>query len=226
VLASGWRRGLLLSALSVAVAALVILPWTVRNYVVADDLIPISIQDAAAYGTFNDEAANDPKFPYAWRFQLRDQPDVLEGPPVGDGELRSELQDEAFDYIKAHPFSVVEAFYWNGLSRFWDIRHPSYSVDEAPFDGRSRALGQIGIAIYYAILLLAIGGLWRIRRRTEIVLPILAMALAASIVFTSDSGTRYRAPLEPLLVVLAVSCVAPVFERRRDPVAYGTRPST
>jgi hypothetical protein len=36
---------------------------------------------------------------------------------------------------------------------------------------------------------------------------VLALALAASVVFTIDAGTRYRAPLEPLIAVLACSAV-------------------
>ena len=82
VLAAGWRRGHRLDgARRVAVAALTVLPWTIRNYVVSDGaLIPISVQDGAAYGTFNDEAANDPACPYAWRFALRDPPGGARGP--------------------------------------------------------------------------------------------------------------------------------------------------
>ena len=126
MLAAGWRRGIGFTVGAVAVAALTVLPWTIRNYVVSDGaLIPISVQDGAAYGTFNDEAANDPRLPYAWRFALRDPPAVLAGPPVDDGELRSGLQDAALDYIGEHPLSVLEAFYWNGLSRFWDVRRPA-----------------------------------------------------------------------------------------------------
>jgi 4-amino-4-deoxy-L-arabinose transferase-like glycosyltransferase len=226
VVSAGWRRGGALTALAVALAALVVLPWTVRNYVVADALIPISVQDAAAYGTFNSDAANDPEFPYAWRAYPADLPAVLQGPPVPDAELRSELQDEAVDYIRAHPFSVVEAFFWNGLSRFWDVRRPGHSVLEAPFEGRSETLGWIGIYAYYVIFVLALAGLWAIRRRREIVISILAMALAAAIVFTPDSGTRYRAPLEPLLVVLAVSFVVGRLERRRDVAEPGGTAAT
>ena len=209
VIAAGWRRGVGLTALAVALAALVVVPWTVRNYVVAGALIPISIQDAAAYGTFNSQSASDPEFPYAWRAVLRDPPDVLAGPPVSDAELRSGLQDFAFDYIGDHPSSLAGAFFWNGLSRFWDIRRPAHAVFETPFEGRSRTLGWIGIFAYWAILALAVAALWTYRRRRALVIPILAMALAASVVFLSDAGTRYRAPLEPLLVVLACGFAVP-----------------
>lgn len=210
VLAAGWRRGGGLTALAAAIAALTVLPWTIRNYVVSDGaLIPISIQDSAVYGTFNDESANDPVHPYAWRFGLSDPPAVLRGPPVGDGELRSELQQAASDYISDHPVSVLEAFYWNGLSRFWDVRRPAHAIDEAGPEGRSRALAIVGMALYYLILPAALFGLWRLRRRRTLVIPLLAMGLAASIVFTVASATRYRAPLEPLLAVLAVAAFVP-----------------
>ena len=219
VLAAGWRRGSGLTALAVAVAALTVAPWTIRNYVVSDgELIPVSVQDGAAYGTFNDEAAGDPTYPYAWRYALRDPPAVLEGPPVGDGELRTELQDAALDYIGEHPLSVLEAFYWNGLSRFWDVRRPAHAVDEAAPEGRSEGLAVAGIALYYVIGVAALVGLWRLRHRRTLVVPLLAMALAASVVFTVASATRYRAPLEPLLAILAVAAVAPAASR---PVAPG-----
>ena len=48
-------------------------------------------------------------------------------------------------------------------------------------------------------------------------IPLLAMALAASIVFTVASATRYRAPLEPLLAILAVAAVAPAARARAAP---------
>jgi hypothetical protein len=66
-----------------------------------------------------------------------------------------------------------------------------------------------GIAMYYALLVAALVGIWRLRRRRTLVIPLLAMALAASIVFTVASATRYRAPFEPLLAILAVAAFAP-----------------
>jgi 4-amino-4-deoxy-L-arabinose transferase-like glycosyltransferase len=210
IVADGWRRGLLWTVATVGVAALVVLPWTVRNSIVTDGgFVPISVQDGAIYGTFNDEAANDPENPYSWRYILADPPDVLEGPPVDDATLRSELTEAGFDYIRDHPFSVVEAFFWNGLSRFWDVRRPGHAVDEVPFEGRSKPVTIAGLAMYYVLLPLALFGLWRVRERREILFPVLALAVAASIVFMTASGTRYRAPLEPLIVVLAVAAFVP-----------------
>lgn len=215
VILAGWRRGIGHTAIAVAVAALVVIPWTIRNAVVTDGgFVPISIQDGAAFGTFNEESASDPVYPYAWRFRLEDPPEVMEGPPVEDDVFRSELQDAAFDYISEHPESVPKAFFWNGLSRFWDVRRPARAVDEVAFDGRSEAMTWIGLAMYYVLLPLALLGLWRMRARRALVVPILVTALAASVVFTVQGATRYRAPLEPLIVVLAAAAIPALSARR------------
>jgi hypothetical protein len=70
------------------------------------------------------------------------------------------------------------------------------------------------------LLPLALVGLWRFRARRRLVIPVLAIALAASVVNTPNSTTRYRAVLEPLIVVLAS---AAVFARRREPSAARSR---
>ncbi len=44
-----------------------------------------------------------------------------------------------------------------------------------------------------------------------LIVPILLIALAASITVIGDASTRYRAPLEPLIVILA--CAAPLAAR-------------
>jgi hypothetical protein len=210
IVAAGLKRGAAMTAVTVAVAVVVVAPWTIRNYVITDGgFIPISIQDAAAYGTFNEESANDPVAPYAWRPKPEGIQDVFDpAHPVDDAEVRSLGQELARDYIADHPTSVLEAFYWNGLSRFWDIRRPSHSLNEVAFQVRSRTVRGIGLGIYYVLLPLAVLALWRLRHRREIVIPVLALALAASVIHTVASNTRYRAPLEPVIAVLACSLLA------------------
>ena len=218
-MAAGPKRGTLLLGLSVLVTVALIAPWTARNHRVADDFIPISMQDAAAYGTFNDDAANDPRSPYAWRVRTKREADLFDGPPIPDAEFRAELQSRARDYVKEHPSSVPKAFFWNGLSRTWDIRRPAYAIDEVAFEGRNKTVSIVGIALYYVLLLAALVALWRLRARRTLVLPVLAMALAASIVFTTIAATRYRLPLEPMIVILACSQLVAVLPFGRPATA-------
>ena len=205
----GWRRGAVLTVVTAGVAVLVVAPWTIRNAVVLDAFIPISIQDAAAYGTFNDEAANDDDSPWAWRPLPAGAEELTDPPePLSEPEFRSLGQELARDYIADHPASVPKAFFWNGIVRFWDLRPPGDALDEVAFQGRSRTVRAIGLAMYYVLLPLAALGLWRIRHRREIVLPLLATAVVASAAFTIVSATRYRTPFEPVIVILACSVVA------------------
>lgn len=202
----GWRRGVGLTVLAVVASVLVVAPWTIRNAVVLHGFVPVSLQDAALYGTFNAQAAHDSAAPYAWR---KEPPDVtkLFDPrhPLSDVTLRSRLISAGVTYIEHHPGSVPAAFFWNGLSRLWDVRSRSDALVEVPFEGRSRLVTNIGLDMYYVLLALALVGVYRARRRRALVLGILAVALGASIVFTAEAGTRYRAPLEPLIAVIAAA---------------------
>jgi 4-amino-4-deoxy-L-arabinose transferase-like glycosyltransferase len=203
-IAAGWRRGIVLTALCALVMVLVVAPWTVRNAIVEHGFVPVAIDDAAAYGTFNAQSAHDPVYPYAWRNVPTGYSDLFNPQhPMSDIELHSKLIHRALSYIEAHPTSLLGAFFWNGLSRLWDIRRRSHSLDEVAFEGRSRLVTNVGLDMYDVLVPLALIGLWRARRRRALVLGVLAIALGASIVFTADSGTRYRAPLEPLIAVLA-----------------------
>lgn len=202
---AGFRRGLVMSAITVMAAGVLVAPWTLRNYHVSGDFVPISVQDAALYGVFNDDAAHDPVNPWAWRYRTRRDRDILAmRRRLSEAQFRRLVRSRALAYIQEHPLSVPKAFFWNGLSRLWDVRRPAHILEEAAATGRLRAPTEIGLYMHYLLLPLALAGLWLARRRRQLVLPVLTMALAASVVFTADSGTRYRAPFEPLIVIFAV----------------------
>lgn len=202
--AAGARRGIACTAAAAGVAALVVAPWTVRNLIVEPDrLTPISIQSSAAFGTFNEEAASDPVWPYKWRPDTPVTRELLAGPPLDDAAFADALDAATRAYIVDNPLSVPQAFFWNGLSRLWDVRRPQRVIDSAPFEGRGRAIATAALIGYWLMAPFALAALWQLRRRTALVAPLLAIALAASVVYTADGGTRYRAPLEPVIVVLA-----------------------
>jgi 4-amino-4-deoxy-L-arabinose transferase-like glycosyltransferase len=215
-IAAGPRRAFVSLAIGVGTTLLIIAPWTIRNLSAADGFVPISIQDAAVYGTFNDDAANDPDAPYEWRAFIEPMPEVFSRPDSSDAEVRRELIGEATDYISDHPFAVVEAFYWNGMVRFWDVRRPANAVDDAKAGGQSKTVAIPGLVLYWAALALALWCLWKMRRRIALVVPLLLIALAASITVIPDASTRYRAPLEPVIVMLACAAVLARPESQRS----------
>lgn len=220
----GWRRGVELTAVAILGAVVVVAPWTVRNAVVMHGFVPISMEDAALYGTFNAQSAHNSLFPYAWeRDPASDAYLFNPRHPLSDVTLRSRLIHNAVTYIEHHPESLLAAFFWNGLSRLWDIRHQARALVEVPFDGRSHFISVVGLDMYYVLLPLALIGLWRARRRRWFALGVLAIALGASIVYTTDAGTRFRAPLEPLIVVLACAGALGTARLPRRPARSETR---
>ena len=149
-----------------AVAATLIAPWTIRNYVVADDFIPISMQDAAAYGTFNDDSKNDERLPWAWRPLTTRDRDLLDPRrPIPDGEWRSRIQDRAYDYMKENPESVPLAFFWNGLVRTWDVWRPSNALLSVDFEGATYWIAAVGLGMWWVVLAAGLLALWRLRAR-------------------------------------------------------------
>ncbi len=129
--------------------------------------------------------------------------DIFEGPPLSDGEFAAELRSRARAFIEDNPDSIPRAFFWNGITRVWDIRRPGHVVDAAPFEGRPRGLATLALVTYWLMLPFAIYALWHERHRPELVLPLLTAALALSVIYTADGGTRYRAPVEPVIALLA-----------------------
>jgi SAM-dependent methyltransferase len=207
----GWglRGGIPRAALALGVCVLVIAPWTIRNFAEFDALIPLSVQDAGIYGVFNDEAANDGERPWAFRAYTTRDADLFDPEnPLPDDELRAELRERALDYIEDNPSAVPKALFWNGVTRFWDLRAPGGALDEVPFQGRSRTLTWIGLVIWWVMLPLAVAGLVLARSRRALVIPLVAMFVLATLVYIGNSGTRYRAPFEPVVAVLACSAVA------------------
>lgn len=204
---AGMKRGTVMAAASVGILIVALAPWWYRSYDLEGGFVPLSTQDAALIGTFNQVSANDDNFPYKWRPNVPAVMAASRGPDraTTETEWRARLRDEAFDYIADHPESVPKAFFYNGITRTFDLRRPSAALVDVSFEGRSRDLTKIGLGMYWPMLALALVALWRWRPRPQILVPLLAMALATAIVYTADGGTRYRAPLEPVIAILAAS---------------------
>jgi 4-amino-4-deoxy-L-arabinose transferase-like glycosyltransferase len=213
------RRGLLSTAAVVGIAVLFVVPWSIRNASVdPDHFVPISVQDAAGYGVFNDDAAHDSENPWKWRpVPARDRDLFDPQRPVSDGEFRAELQERSRDYIADHPSSLPKAWWHNGVVRLWDLVPPSDLREGARFGGLTPGVTVAGLAIYWVTLVLGAAGLWVLWRsgRRRVVIALAAVAVCASVVFTSDAGTRYRAPFEPVIAALAAGGAAALVRRRR-----------
>lgn len=91
------------------------------------------------------------------------------------------------------------------IARMWDLFRPRQNIQ---FDGRLEGRGvsatRIATFEYYPLLAFAIVGLGLLRTRRVPILPFLAFAASVTITAATTFGiTRYRAPVDALLPVLA-----------------------
>lgn len=208
-------RSLARPAIVVATAALVVAPWTIRNAVELDAFVPLTTQAGfAAGGQYNDVAKR-----YDWRWvgpwDVAAFDALFAGDPPGEVALGRSLRDEAVDYAIDHP-GAVPAVAWRNTLRVLSLRDPiELERSSAPVVGEPRGLAEAGVYSFWALALLAVAGAFTAaaRRIPGFVWAIIPLLLL-SIVFVGGSA-RYRAPLEPLVVLLAALAVAWVVARLR-----------
>ena len=203
---AGVRRRAWAPVVVVLAAVLVVAPWTVRNAVTLDAFVPVSTQDGFTLaGTYNDLARDQPSEPAAWVEWYR-VPRFLEAAQrLPEVPLSERLRGDAVDYAREHPGYVAEVGWWN-LRR---LAHLS-GLDFVRFDVRATGLpGWLGIAsavCFWLLAPLALAGALRARRRGrggggQSWVWLVPAAFAATVFVVAYA--RFRAPVDPFLVVLA-----------------------
>jgi 4-amino-4-deoxy-L-arabinose transferase-like glycosyltransferase len=205
-----WRttaRGVLIvTLLTVGLVA----PWTLRNYTISHTFIPVATGSGwVLAGAYNDKALTDPTYDNPGAY-----PGLWVSPPPIDYHGHTpcgytcDTYDDAYvrQWISAHPAQTLELF---GL-HFINMWRPYTSEDglpvrEFPDRASSKVVWGMMNIMPIPIILLAFFGLlvtWR-QRRQQLLLPVLLllMCIGQCIVFYGSS--RFRAPIEPILVLLA-----------------------
>src|SRR5262245_36704957 len=229
----GQRRAALAAAALVPAAAfLVILPWTLRNtllhggFVLIETNGPYNLWRGNGPGAFEDRCSPDvPHYPwpfeciplspvgnrYAWVL-IADVKRALGKEDPSDLEVIRYAQRAAWDEIRAHPATFVRrigprlADMWNPTSFL--VRHlyvGAYGPVPAPI---ATLLAWWAMLAYLAAAVLALAGAWLERRSPLTWLVALLVLLCPGITALSFGLTRFRLPLEPLLIVLAGAALA------------------
>jgi 4-amino-4-deoxy-L-arabinose transferase-like glycosyltransferase len=213
--------GLRRSALALAACVLVIAPWTIRNAIQLHAFVPVSTETGATLaGTYNAASMHDRFAPGSWVL-LRHTPDLQIvqhnlSPVAQDRALR----ESALDFIAAHPtYPLVVAAQntrrWLDLAGLRRARFEAQTADIAP-DWADAAL-----PFAWLLAALALAGAGAVRR-----LPALWLGPAALLAVTllvNAETPRFRAPLDPFLILLAAAFIA---GRRGMGIvhAHGARP--
>jgi 4-amino-4-deoxy-L-arabinose transferase-like glycosyltransferase len=189
-------RGVLLAAIVVAGAILAILPWTIRNYHVFHQVVPI-----ATNGPINLYMGNNPEATgvYSWRLPPEAQaawnrPDEGRSNELFASQLAGR---EAIAYIRANPSKTLALV----PTKLWALWGPPVALRGG------LGLGSVlrsGVAVFWTVCLaLAVYGLWRLRWE-----PISWFVFGSSLTITAVHAAtygdpRYRAVCEYLLMLPA-----------------------
>jgi 4-amino-4-deoxy-L-arabinose transferase-like glycosyltransferase len=185
--------------LAVIVASVTVAPWVVRNLTTFREPTYLSTADGAVLlGANCDATYRDGPLLGAWSnecaFGLKPDPD----PSV----LAKRQRDLARTYVEHHlgRLPVVMAA---RVGRLWDIYRPFETARTEVLDGRPIWASWSGLGVFWVLVPLAYVGVVlkrRGRRQWPLLVPVgLVTALAA----TTYGGTRFRAPAEVSIIVLA-----------------------
>ncbi|HWC37435.1 MAG TPA: glycosyltransferase family 39 protein, partial [Acidimicrobiales bacterium] len=207
-----WRSRLTSAAAVLVGSGLVIAPWFGYNLARFQDTTFVSTNDgiallgsnchAAYYGTAVGSTSLSPG-------------DCLpvNAPPGDDSAVARVYRDRAFTYMGAHlqRLPVVLAA---RVGRDWSLFRPQDAVSET--EGRPWWATEWGLAVYYPLLALAIGGAVVLWRRRAPVWPLLVPPIIVILSTAVSYGQlRFRVEAEPVLVVLASVALAAIFSRWR-----------
>ncbi len=194
--------GKLLAASSLIFAA-GITPWTIRNYVVFHKFIPFRSNFALELWL-----GNNPAVPDSWSPWLHPNDDPSEGEKYArmtEIPYMQEKHHEALLFMRTHPVETM-GFIFRRFSDNW------IAMWDPPSDIWSRVdletkLGILGNCLFP--LLSLVGVLLAYRQRNEIAVPLASVMLFFPLVFyVTHTSSRYRHPMDPIMLVLAVYALA------------------
>ncbi len=190
------------ASLVLLVSALVVSPWTARNYLVFGAFVPVSTNGGYTfYGANNAEAFGGHREGF---------PPRLAG--LSDAEAQNEYYRLGLDWIAGHPAHFARLALRKLARLFSPLSVASWETDyPVPW-----AVGFLVRGLYGAFLVTALGGAILALRHWRAVflfyVPILSV-LASAVVFYGD--TRYTLPMVPSLLIFAALAITSTAERWR-----------
>ena len=207
-------RQLIYAALIPGVAALTVIPWTIRNYVVFHQFIPLSTGGGSAMLQGNNRlVVTDPKlFGYSvWDTSIPEYADSLRG--AGNEIARDKMAGRfANDWIKHNrnywPF-LVKAKLVRGFTPFLQPESPRlYRLAELVSWGPVLLLMVLGFIPTWIRAARGGGAGWLLH------LGVLHFVVVTVMFF---GNSRYRYTIEPLAILIAAMTAATFVEWRRRP---------
>ena len=205
------RRALLVPAAALAAAIVVVSPWTVRNALRFSALVPVTTTSGVGLaGVYNETSRQNTKDPGLWMgpwFDPGVAKIILADVHRDEAEQDRVLRAAAVDFAREHPGYVMEVAVWNTV-RLFDLNGPGAAMFIRQFIPYPSGLTRASVYASYLIYALAAFGATRaLRRRAPNALWLFPLLVWMNLAVLSGN-IRYRASIEPFLVLLAAVGVA------------------
>jgi tetratricopeptide (TPR) repeat protein len=215
ILPRQYKKAMSMTAAVIAGSLLFILPVTVRNAIVGDDLVLIASQGGINFYIGNNMYADGftavmPEFGSSWEYADCEYLAKKESGRLGQHMKQSEVS--AFYYKKALGFIITEPSRWLGLmirklSYFWN-RYEISNNQNLYFFRRFASVTHILPPLFFIISPLSILGLWHLFRKDRkyhIIGYFVLVYMLTVIGFFVNS--RFRLPVMPFLIILAAMMI-------------------
>jgi hypothetical protein len=212
---SFWRR-VGTAALVLAVAAVVVLPWSIRNYRTFDEFVPVSNSLVQIVDGANCRLTYSGPYLGSWRSTFGNADargrECFEGfngrePGFDEAEAAARSRRDGIDYITSHAGDLPKVAVARWLRTFGLFR-PGQQTELEALEGRPLDWERAGTFLYWLLAPLAIGGLVLLLRRHATVWPLVAALVTVTVSTVITYGTqRFRITAEPAIVVLAATAL-------------------
>jgi 4-amino-4-deoxy-L-arabinose transferase-like glycosyltransferase len=201
----------------VAVGVAVIAPWTIYNATRFKHPIVLSSQFGVTLAGANCRSTYYGRDFGYWDINCAREAQIRARLPwaADESEIDTVLRNAGLKYIGSHldRLPTVEK---ERLSRVLGVMKPSsYVATDTVIDSREAWVAWLGLISFYAVALLAIGGIVVVRKSRSV--PVFPLLVPIAIFFITTlilyGETRFRTTAEPSLVVLAAVAIDAVIVR-------------
>ena len=216
------RRALGFGHLAAAglVSVALLAPWVIRNQVEFEESTFVSTQDGGTLLGANCPAAYDGRFVGFWVIECVAAVPTLDGEDQSQTEAR--YREVAVEYIGDNAAALPRVTVFR-VARGFGLYRPNDMTIVNQLDGRNRWASWISTVQFWVLGILAFAGLrwWPTKDRwARPRWPVVAtMVFTVLMMVISYGNPRFRAPIEPGLVIAAAVAVVALIDRRRGDVA-------
>ncbi len=222
-----WRdtvpRSIAISLLALAIIA----PWTIRNYNVSHSFVPVATGDGTVLlGAYNDMILTTTPHLGSWINPLLSAPDVTKPYPVSTCLATCEVaRESAYEkaaevWIQGHISSLPYLLTLHFLNMWQpDTHEADLPTDRFPQLASSREVLSMMKTFPILLFLLAALGFWVLLGRWReflLIYLVIAMTIGECLVFYGSA--RFRAPIEPLLILLGAGALWWLTRKEKGPL--------